>query len=102
VSSSVDTVYSQRGPNAPAPFQKNSKQQTIIWDGKDEQGVYIDDKDRCTIRVSLGLKAEYERSFLWSPYRRLGGNRCAAGGPAHRRGRAPRGGPQGPPRRRAR
>ena len=33
------------GPNAPAPLQKNSKKQAVPWDGKDEQGVYVDDKD---------------------------------------------------------
>ncbi len=39
------------GANAPAPFTKNSKEQTLIWDGKDDQGVYIDDKDRLAVRV---------------------------------------------------
>jgi len=62
------------GPNAPEPFQKNSKTQTVVWDGKNDQGTYIDDKDALTIRVSLGLKPEYERAFQWSPYRRAGGN----------------------------
>jgi hypothetical protein len=31
------------GPSAPEPFQWNSKKQTIVWDGKNDQGVYIDD-----------------------------------------------------------
>jgi len=62
------------GPNAPEPFQKNTKRQTIIWDGKNDKGEYIDDKDSLTVRVSLGLQARYERSFLWSPYRRVGSN----------------------------
>ena len=43
------------GPKAPEPFQKNSKKQTIVWDGKDDRGRYVDDKDRVVIRVSLGL-----------------------------------------------
>ena len=38
------------GPNAPEPLKKNSKAQTIVWDGKDDQGTYIDDKGRCTVR----------------------------------------------------
>ncbi|KKL15514.1 hypothetical protein LCGC14_2504840, partial [marine sediment metagenome] len=62
------------GRNAPEPFQKDSKQQTVVWDGKNDQGRYVHDKKRITVRVSLGLKPEYERSFLWSPYRRAGGN----------------------------
>ncbi|MFO7897978.1 MAG: hypothetical protein R6V58_02835, partial [Planctomycetota bacterium] len=30
------------GPNAPPPFKKDSLEQEIVWDGKDDQGVYID------------------------------------------------------------
>ena len=59
------------GPNAPAPFQKDSKTQTIVWDGKDDRGRYIDDKDSLTVRVSLGLRARFERTLFWSPYKRL-------------------------------
>jgi len=59
------------GPNAPEPFQKDSKKQTIVWDGKDDQGEYIDEKDRISIRVSLGLRALFERGLFWSPYKRL-------------------------------
>jgi len=58
------------GSNAPEPFQKNSKRQRIIWDGKNDQGQYIDDKERITIRVSLGLRALFERTLFWSPYKR--------------------------------
>ena len=39
------------GPNAPEPFQKDSKKQTIVWDGKDDRGGYVDDKDRIAVRV---------------------------------------------------
>ncbi len=65
------------GPNAPGPFQKNAKKQVLVWDGKDDGGEYIDDKDRCTVRVSLGLKALLEKRLFWSPYKRLhqGGGR---------------------------
>ena len=59
------------GPNAPAPFQKNSKSQTIVWDGKNDRGEYVDDRapahtDALTVRVSLGLKARFERTLYRS------------------------------------
>ncbi|MCX7803906.1 MAG: hypothetical protein N3A38_01820 [Planctomycetota bacterium] len=60
------------GENAPEPFAWNSKKQTIVWDGKDDQGRYIDDKDRLMVRVSLGLAPRFERTLFWSPKRRLG------------------------------
>ncbi len=59
------------GPNAPEPFQKNSKKQTVVWDGKDDQREYIADKDSHSIRVSLGLKPQLERTLYWSPKKRL-------------------------------
>src|SRR5262245_20212712 len=52
------------GPNAPEPFQKNSLSQTIVWDGKDDQDRYVDDKESCLVRVSLGLKPEFERTLF--------------------------------------
>ena len=58
------------GPNAPAPFQKDSLRQTLVWDGKDEAGRYVDDKESHTVRVSLGLKARFERTLFWSPKKR--------------------------------
>ncbi|MFO7900490.1 MAG: hypothetical protein R6V58_15700 [Planctomycetota bacterium] len=59
------------GPNAPEPFQKNSLEQTVVWDGKDDQGRYVDDKDACSVRVSLGLKPRFERTLYWSPQRQV-------------------------------
>ncbi|MCX7804341.1 MAG: hypothetical protein N3A38_04030 [Planctomycetota bacterium] len=58
------------GPNAPVPFQKNSRSQTVVWDGKNDKGAYVDDKESHTIRVSLGLKARYERNLMWCPKKR--------------------------------
>ncbi|MBM4031253.1 MAG: hypothetical protein FJ291_05640 [Planctomycetes bacterium] len=58
------------GPNAPAPFQKNALRQSLVWDSKDEGGRYVDDKDALSVRVSLGLKARFERTLYWSPKRR--------------------------------
>ena len=60
------------GKNAPAPFRKDSLTQTIVWDGKDDQGKYVDDKEQYTVRVSLGLKARFERTLFWSPHKRPG------------------------------
>ena len=62
------------GKNAPPPFRKNSLTQTIVWDGKDDQGAYIDDKGALTIRVALGLRARFERTLFWSPHKRGGGS----------------------------
>ncbi|MFO7898057.1 MAG: hypothetical protein R6V58_03235 [Planctomycetota bacterium] len=59
------------GPNAPEPFRKNSLEQVIVWDGKDEQGRYVDDKRRLRVRVSLGLKPRFERTLFWAPGRRV-------------------------------
>ncbi|MFW6157858.1 MAG: hypothetical protein ACOC8E_00700 [Planctomycetota bacterium] len=60
------------GPNAPVPFEKNSLEQTIVWDGKNDRGTYIDDKGSLTVRVSLGLKPRFERTLFWVPRRRGG------------------------------
>jgi hypothetical protein len=60
------------GPRAPEPFQKNSLKQTLVWDGKDNKGEYADDKDALSVRVSLGLKAQFEKPLFWSPHKRLG------------------------------
>ncbi len=62
------------GKNTPPPFQKNSLRQTIVWDGKDDEGRYVDDKDALTIRVALGLRARFERTLFWSPQKRGGGS----------------------------
>ena len=64
------------GKNAPAPLQKESLKQSLVWDGKDDQGKYVDDKDALTVRVSLGLKPRFERTLFWSPKKRIApGNR---------------------------
>ncbi|PCJ56158.1 MAG: hypothetical protein COA79_19675 [Planctomycetota bacterium] len=58
------------GKNAPEPFQKNSKKQKLIWDGKDDAGRYVTNIEELQIRVSLGLKPKLERSLQWSPHKR--------------------------------
>ncbi len=59
------------GAKAPAPFQKNSKAQSLVWDGKDDQGRYLDRVEQYTVRVSLGLKPAYERTLYSSPYKKF-------------------------------
>jgi len=59
------------GDNAPSPFQKKTLKQTVVWDGKNDKGEYVDDKENCTIRVSLGLKPQFEKNLLWEPKRRI-------------------------------
>jgi hypothetical protein len=59
------------GPNAPEPFQKSSLSQTLVWDGKDDQGVLVINKGPHTVRVSLGLKPTFEKNLYWSPYKRF-------------------------------
>jgi hypothetical protein len=63
------------GDNAPAPFQKRSLRQSLVWDGKDDRGRYIDNKQRLNVRVSLGLKPQFERTLFWSPHKRVA-NAC--------------------------
>ncbi len=60
------------GENAPKPFTPGSLTQEIIWDGKDDQGRYVDDKAAVNIRISLGLKPRLERTLFWSSHKRYG------------------------------
>jgi hypothetical protein len=69
------------GGNAPAPFRKNSLSQEIVWDGKNDQGEYVDDQDALTVRVSLGLEPRFERTLFWSPHKRFGGMPLLAAAP---------------------
>jgi hypothetical protein len=55
------------GGNAPPPFRKSSLEQTLVWDGKDDAGDYVDNKHARTVCVSLGLKPRFERTLFWSP-----------------------------------
>jgi hypothetical protein len=59
------------GPRAPEPLQKDAKRQVLVWDGKNDQGAYVDDKNAMTVRVSLGLKARFEKNLYWSPHKRI-------------------------------
>jgi DNA-binding beta-propeller fold protein YncE len=59
------------GPKAPPPFRRDALKQAVVWDGKDDRDVYVDDKDSLTVRVSLGLKPQFEKNLFWSPYKRI-------------------------------
>lgn len=59
------------GARAPEPFQQNALKQTLVWDGKDDQGKYRDDRERLSVRVSLGLKPAFEKPLFWEPKKRM-------------------------------
>lgn len=59
------------GNNAPLPFLKNSLKQKIIWDGKNDQEIYLDNLENYKVRVSLGLKPQFEKTLNWSSNRRI-------------------------------
>jgi hypothetical protein len=61
------------GPNAPLPFAPNARAQTLVWDGKDDAGAYVDNKRNVAVRVSLGLKPRFERTLFWHPGKSAGG-----------------------------
>jgi hypothetical protein len=60
------------GETAPPPFKKDSLEQVLVWDGKDDQGRYVDDRAELTVRVSLGLRPRFERPLFWHPKKRVG------------------------------
>lgn len=62
------------GKNPPKPFTADSLSQKVIWDGKDDEGKYIDDIENCHVRVSLGLKPVFEKKLFSTPYKRMGNN----------------------------
>jgi hypothetical protein len=72
------------GPRAPEPLQKESLKQTLVWDGKDDQGAYVDDKDNVIVRVSLGLKPQLERTLFWDPRKRSSNGWGGANAPIFR------------------
>ena len=54
------------GPNAPRPFQQDSLEQRIEWDGLTD--TFEKPPEGCRVRVSLGLKTKYELSMAFDPY----------------------------------
>lgn len=53
------------GPNAPVPFQKNSLQQELAWDGKAPAG--------CRVEVGVGLTPRFDRFIGYDPGQLLNG-----------------------------
>ncbi|MBA4389188.1 MAG: hypothetical protein C0404_14540 [Verrucomicrobia bacterium] len=49
------------GVNAPAPLQKNSLKQTLLWNGKDDLDNYVKEPLRMRVRVMLGLKPAFDK-----------------------------------------
>ncbi|MBA4386794.1 MAG: hypothetical protein C0404_02365, partial [Verrucomicrobia bacterium] len=49
------------GANAPAPFQKGSLKQKILWNGKDDFGEYVKEPGKMRVRVMLGLKPTFDK-----------------------------------------
>ncbi|HUT33634.1 MAG TPA: hypothetical protein VNE39_09155 [Planctomycetota bacterium] len=60
-------VYGVLGANAPVPFQKDALEQTLVWDGKDDAGRYVEDPERCVARVSLGLHPTFDKILGFHP-----------------------------------
>jgi len=54
------------GVNAPHPFQQNSLSQKLEWDGLTDD--FKKAPAGCKVKVSLGLKPEYERNLYPAPY----------------------------------
>jgi NHL repeat len=60
------------GKNPPPPFAKGVRKQSLIWDGKNDQGRYVPDPQSLSVRVSLGLKPLFEKDLFNQPMRRHG------------------------------
>lgn len=58
-------VYGVLGSNAPTPLKKDSLEQTLYWNGKDDFGKYVKDPEKCRVRVSLGLKPTFDKVIGW-------------------------------------
>jgi hypothetical protein len=59
------------GKNAPEPFKKNEKKQSLEWDLKNDQAEYVKDFNNLNIRVSLGLKPKFEKNLFSDPKKRV-------------------------------
>jgi len=55
------------GDNPPAPLRAKSRDQEIIWDGKDDGGTDVAPGEY-EVRIAVGLKAEFERILGHHPY----------------------------------
>ena len=61
-------VAGMLGPKAPAPLEPNSLSQTLVWDGKDNDGKSLDTRhSTLSFRVALGLKPEFDKYLFHNP-----------------------------------
>jgi sugar lactone lactonase YvrE len=69
------------GPKAPPPLQKDARKQVLVWDGKDDREQYVDDREALVVRVSLGLKPQFEKTLFWDPRKRASNGWGGSGTP---------------------
>jgi hypothetical protein len=62
------------GVNAPHPFQQGSLAQKLEWDGQTDD--FKKAPAGCKVKVSLGLKPEYERNIMQPPHNFVRGNKA--------------------------
>ncbi|MFC1671699.1 hypothetical protein ACFL01_01055 [Planctomycetota bacterium] len=62
------------GKNAPTPFQKDSLEQKIYWNGKDDLDVYVKEPEKLRVQVRLGLKPVFHKLPANSDARNLPGD----------------------------
>src|SRR6185436_19231956 len=55
------------GAKAPEPLTKDSLEQKLIWDGKDDLDRYVSNPETCRVQVSLGLKPKFDKVLFWNP-----------------------------------
>lgn len=65
-------VYGVLGGNAPEPLKKDSLDQMLVWNGKDDFGKYVERPEQCRVRVSLGLKPSFDKLIGWHPKDTIG------------------------------
>ena len=66
------------GTNAPKPFRKGSLKQTIVWNGKNDLGMYVKEPEKLQVRVQLGLRPSFDKLLGWHPKNLVGTYRAIA------------------------
>ncbi|MFO7898159.1 MAG: hypothetical protein R6V58_03750 [Planctomycetota bacterium] len=56
------------GPNAPDPLKPNSLTQSLVWDGRDDDGRCLP-PGQYKIEVKVGLTPRFDKALGWNPYR---------------------------------
>ncbi|MBL8027240.1 MAG: T9SS type A sorting domain-containing protein [Fibrobacteres bacterium] len=68
------------GANAPAPLQRNTLHQQLVWDGKDNLGYTLPNPDIMKVRVRAELNASFDRFAGHNPYSFTAGTSGFGGG----------------------